>query len=133
MLLYEGRDSGLTVHAAKLEAQFLIPPALHLLFFTDNTPYEEELQVMLLDGRLRFMDGVRLGSPYTPGMLSSLQPVGDHQVTFEFFPQLLMELKVHPEGIFQVIRRLPPFAKPLKRRPFSKHYLSIKSTLVASR
>src|SRR5688572_11109756 len=97
-LLYEGRDSGFRIDAAVLEAQFLIPPGLHLLFFTDNSPYEEELQIVLLDQHLQFLDGLRLGQGYTPGVLSGLSPEGDQQLAFDFFPDTRMRLRVHAEG-----------------------------------
>lgn len=126
-LLHEGRDTGFHIDAALLEAQFEVQPGLSLLFFTDNSPHEEELQVVLLDPRFRLLDGLALGQPYTPGVLSGLHPEGAHRIAFEFFADTRMVLSVHPQGVAHVMRRLPPGTRPLTGRFFSKHYLSIES------
>jgi hypothetical protein len=36
-LLYERRETGLRIHAARLKAQFQVQPNLFLLFFTDTS------------------------------------------------------------------------------------------------
>jgi hypothetical protein len=110
-----------------LEAQYQIQPGLYLLFFSDNCPFEEELQVVLLDGQFRLLDGLALGQPYTPGVLSGVQPEGEHRIAFTFFADTPMVLRVHPQGVAHVLRRLPPFARPLTGRFFSKHHLSVES------
>jgi hypothetical protein len=127
-LLYEGRDTGLRVQATTLEAQFAIQPALYLLFLTHDSPYEEELQILLLDQHFRLLDGLRVGQWYTPGVLSGLRPEGEQRLSFEFFPDVRLLVEVHPEGALRLLRRLPPFASPLGRRLLSRHYLSISST-----
>jgi hypothetical protein len=124
-LLHEGRDTGLRISAASLEAQFQLQPGFYLLFFTDNTPYEEALQIVLLDSHLQFLDGLELGQPYTPGILSGIHAESEQRILFDFFASTRLLLSIHPEGIFHLIRRLPPFARPLKGRFFSRHYLTI--------
>lgn len=124
-LLHEGRDTGLRIRAARLEAQFQVQPGLSLLFFTDNTPYEEELQIMLLNPQLQLLDGLKLGQPYTPGILSDIDARGERQIFFDFFASTRLLLSIQPEGVFHVSRRLPSFASPIKRRLFSKHYLTV--------
>jgi hypothetical protein len=126
-LLHEGRDTGFHLEAAVLEAQFQVEPGLWLLFFTDDSPYEEALRIVLLDSHFRLLDGLALGLPYTPGLLSGLQPEGAHRMAFEFFAGTRMVLTVHPLGVVHVVRRLPSFARPLTRRLLSKHYLSVES------
>jgi hypothetical protein len=125
VLLYEGRPSGFHIDAAVLEAQFLVPPDLYLLFFTDDSPYEEGLRIVLMDHRFRLLDGLELGQWYTPGILSGLQPEGPERISFEFFPGMRMALRVDPKGLFQLVRRLPSFVRPLKRRLFSTNHLFI--------
>jgi hypothetical protein len=124
-LLHEGRETGLRIHAASLEAQFQVQPNLFLLFFTDDSPYEEELQILLLDTHFQLLDGLRLGQPYTPGILSGLDPQGEQRLLFDFFSSTRLLLSVHPEGVFHLSRRLPSFARPLGSRFFSRHYLSL--------
>jgi hypothetical protein len=124
-LLHEGRDTGLRIHAASLEAQFQLQPGFYLLFFTDNSPYEEALQIMLLDSRLEFLDGLELGQPYTPGVLSGIHAESEQRILFDFFEGTRLLLSIHPEGTFHLSRRLPSFAKPLKGRFFSRHYLTV--------
>ena len=124
-LLHEGRETGLRIHAASLEAQFQLQPGFSLLFFTDNSPYEEALQIVLLDSRLQFLDGLELAQPYTPGILSGIHAESEQRILFDFFEGTRLLLSIHPEGVFHVSRRLPPFARPLKGRFFSRHYLTI--------
>lgn len=128
LLLQEGRETGLYVQAASLEAQFHVPPGLFLLFFTDNSPYEEQLQILLLDSHFQLLDGLTLGQSYTPGLLSQLEPQGEQQLRFCFFADIHLLLSVHPEGMFQISRHLPSFAKALKGRFLSRYYLNIQVT-----
>lgn len=125
LLLHEGRETGLRVQAASLEAQFHVPPGFFLLFFTDSSPYEEQLQILLLDPHFQLLDGLTLGQSYTPGLLNHLAPQGEQQLRFDFFADIHLLLSVHPEGTFQMSRRLPSFASALKGRFFSRHYLSL--------
>ncbi|WNG58735.1 hypothetical protein F0U59_31375 [Archangium gephyra] len=127
-LLHEGRETGIELDAAMLNAQFRVPPERYLLFFTDDCPYEEELQIILLDKDLRLLDGVKLGGMYTPGILSDIRQEGENQLSFSFFSDLRTTLQLHPEGLTQLIRRLPPLVKPLRHRFLSKHYLSVRNT-----
>ncbi|WP_052517874.1 hypothetical protein [Archangium violaceum] len=124
-LLHEGRETGLRIHAASLEAQFQLQPGFYLLFFTDNSPYEEALQIVLLDARLQFLDGLELGQPYTPGILSGIHAESEQRILFDFFEGTRLLLSIHPEGRFHLIRGLPPFARPLEGRFFSRHYLTL--------
>ncbi|WP_257454427.1 hypothetical protein [Archangium lipolyticum] len=124
-LLHEGRETGLRIHAAMLEAQFQVQPNLFLLFFTDDCPFEEELQILLLDMHFQLLDGLRLGQPYTPGILSGLDAQGEQRLLFDFFSGTRLLLSVHPEGVFHVSRRLPSFARPIKGRFFARHYLTL--------
>ncbi|MFY0524789.1 hypothetical protein ACN28I_17055 [Archangium gephyra] len=127
-LLHEGRETGLEIHAAVLNAQFSMKPDLYLLFFTDDCPYEEELQIILLDKHLKLMDGVKLGGMYTPGILSDIREEGENQLSFAFFSGIRTILQLHPEGFTQLIRRLPPRVRPLRHRFLGKHYLSVRNT-----
>lgn len=124
-LLHEGRETGLRIHAVSLEAQFQLQPGFYLLFFTDNSPYEEALQIVLLDSHLQFLDGLELGQPYTPGVLSDIHAESEQRILFDFFEGTRLLLSIQPEGVFHLSRRLPSFARPLKGRFFSRHYLTV--------
>lgn len=127
-LLHDGRETGIEIDAVEFNAQFLMRLDLYLLFFTDDCPYEEELQIILLDKHLRLMDGVKLGGMYTPGILSDIRHEGENQLSFAFFSGIRTTLQLHPDGFTQLIRRLPPRVKPLRHRFLGKHYLSIRNT-----
>ena len=124
-LLHEGRETGLRLQAARLEAQFHVPPGLFLLFLTDDSPYEEQLQILLLDPHFQVLDGLTLGQPYTPGILANLESQDALRLRFDFFADTPLRVSVHPEGAFHVHRRLPSFASALKGRFFSRHYLTL--------
>jgi len=124
-LFHEGRETGLRIHAASLEAQFQLKSGFYLLFFTDNSPYEEALQIVLLDSRLQFLDGLELGQPYTPGILSGIHAESEQRILFDFFEGTRLLLSIHPEGMFHLSRHLPSFARPLKGRFFSRYHLTI--------
>ncbi|MBM7112981.1 hypothetical protein [Archangium primigenium] len=126
-LRHDGRETGLRVSAALLEAQFRLPSGLFLLFLTDDCPYEERLQILLLDARFQLLDGLSVGWIYTPGILSGLEPLGPHALRFDFFTDRPLRVSVHPEGRFRLFRRLPFFARPLARRPFARHYLELQA------
>ncbi|NNC20208.1 hypothetical protein HRD49_35315 [Corallococcus exiguus] len=125
VLLHDGRETGLAFQAVQLEAQFGVPPDLSLLFLTDNSPYEEQLQIVLLDSRFQILDGLTLGQDYTPGVLTHLEPQSDMQLRFEFFGNTQLLLSIHPAGALLPVRTLPSFAKPLKGRFFSRQYMSL--------
>ncbi|MBX3500980.1 MAG: hypothetical protein KF889_16190 [Alphaproteobacteria bacterium] len=69
--LLAGGDVVGEVEGRRIEAQFT-DGRYHLLFVTWDSPYEEELTIVLLDERLRERDRRRLGGPWQPGILSDL-------------------------------------------------------------
>jgi hypothetical protein len=69
--LLAGGDVVGQVAGRRIEAQFT-DGRHHLLFVTWDSPYEEELTILLLDERLRIRDRRRLGAAWQPGILSDL-------------------------------------------------------------
>ena len=65
-----------------IEAQFS-DGQYHLLFVTWDSPYEEELTLLLLDSRGRVRDRRRMGGAWQPGMLSDIA-CDDGTVRFRF-------------------------------------------------
>lgn len=69
--LLAGGDVVGQVEGSRIEAQFT-DGRHHLLFVTCDSPYEEELTILLLDQRFRVRDRRRLGGAWQPGILSDI-------------------------------------------------------------
>jgi hypothetical protein len=69
--LLAGGDVVGRVEGRRIEAQFT-DGRHHLLFVTWDSPYEEELSIVLLDEHLRECDRRRLGGAWQPGILTDL-------------------------------------------------------------
>jgi len=91
-LLADGDVVG-EIEGRSIEAQFS-DGEYHLLFVTWDSPYEEELTLLLLDSRGRVRDRHRLGGPLQPGILSGVT-CGDGAVRFRFPRGQAHEVGVH--------------------------------------
>lgn len=69
-LLADGEVVG-RVAGSCLDAQFT-DGRHHVLLLTWDSPYEEELTILLLDARFRVRDRRRLGGAWRPGILSDV-------------------------------------------------------------
>lgn len=69
--LLAGDDVVAQVEGRCIEAQFT-DGKHHLLFVTWDSPYEEELTILLLDERFRVRDRRRLGGAWQAGVLSDI-------------------------------------------------------------
>lgn len=69
--LLAGGDVVGQVEGSRIEAQFT-DGRHHLLFVTWDSPYEEELTILLLDERFRVRHRRRLGGAWRPGVLSNV-------------------------------------------------------------
>lgn len=67
-----------------LEAQFACGER-HLVFTTEDVPYEECLHIHLLDARLQVLDHLALSAWYSPGILQRLEIAGPRRLSFAFF------------------------------------------------
>lgn len=67
-----------------LEAQFACGTR-HLVFTTEDVPYEECLHIHLLDARLQVLDHLALSAWYSPGILRRLEIAGPRTLRFSFF------------------------------------------------
>ena len=116
-LFSDGRTTGLIVPGVILEAQFTCGE-WHLLFTTENIPFEEALHIVLLDQRFRRLDDVELSHPLAAGALTDLQSTDDEpSARFSFFGGDQWELIVlrtprrlsrseAPVGVKAALRRL---------------------------
>ena len=79
----DGRADGPVVRGAVLEAAVELDDRL-VLFLSDGVPWEEGLNVHLLDAAFVCVDSVALGWPYTPGMFSDLRLQAPDTIEFCF-------------------------------------------------
>jgi hypothetical protein len=91
----DGRPTALTLRGEVLAAAFARVDGF-LLFLGDDVPWEEGLNVHLLDAALVCRDSVFMGWPYTPGMFSGLQVRSPDVVEFCFPGETQWRLTVLP-------------------------------------
>lgn len=82
-LLRDGRPTGCTVPGAVLEFAVDIG-GRHLLFLTDDVPYEELLSIVLLDAGFQLQDSASIGRAYHSGLFAHPRLVEPARVEFEF-------------------------------------------------
>jgi hypothetical protein len=83
-LLWEGQPTAVRVDGVTLEYQLQLP-AGHLLFLTEDSPFEEGLHIYLLNRDKRIVDGLELAGPYASGILRDVMSEPDGTVSFSFF------------------------------------------------
>jgi hypothetical protein len=121
-LLWEGQPTAVRVDGVSLEHQLQLP-AGHLLFLTEESPFEEGLHIYLLDHEKRIVDGLELGAPYASGILGDVTPEGDRAVSFSFFggDRWRLEVNEKPLGFFA-----SRVSAPVKRKPGGKHLVTVR-------
>jgi hypothetical protein len=82
-LVVDGVPTGQIVPGAVLEGA-VEWRSCHLLFMTDDIPFEELLRILLLDSKLNLLDSAQIGSPYSTGSFSSLRLKEPDTVQFRF-------------------------------------------------
>lgn len=123
-LIHRGQAVGEPVEGCVLEQQYAVDPGRHLLFVSDDIPYEEGLHIYLVDAAGAVLDGLEIGAPYTPGLLEDAVVSGPDQVDFSFIHKQRCRLIVHSEPA--VFRQLRPITG-VKRLggAFRKRYLEL--------
>ena len=122
-LIADGRSTGIVVPGVTLEAHYETPD-WHLLFTTENIPFEEALHILLFDRRLVRLDEVELSHPFTPGTVTGLQ-TNDSRVRFSFFGGDSWEVTVLPRPRRLAPRQAPTGVKGRLKRLLMPHYLSV--------
>ena len=111
-LRLDGRDTGVELPGQVLEGAVGVEDAW-LLFVTHDVPYEEQLDIVLLDAGLRVQDTVSLGGMATTGLFRDLRAEGDG-AAFSFIGGAPWRVRVLPRG-----RLRWPLALPVGvSRPF---------------
>jgi hypothetical protein len=113
-LLLDDKPTGLIVTGAVLEAA-LEWQGCRIAFFTDDIPFEEALNIYLLDQDLNVIDLARMCYMYATGVFSDLDLSEPDTVRFRFFGQTIYALRLFPKKAFA----LPFFSDPTGvHRPF---------------
>ena len=96
--------------------------AFTLLFTTDDTPFEELLNIHLLDAELNLLDSATVGGIYPTGSFSLLESDQPDTLRFRFIGGTDWSVQVLPEPGF----RVPLLSEPAGvSRPlgFSRHFI----------
>ena len=102
----DGQPTGTVVPGCVLEAQYAID-ARALLFVTHDIPYEETLEILLLDVAGDVVDRASLFRAYVTGSFAAGRIIDDASVTFRFFggPERMVRVLATRELRF-------PFSEP---------------------
>lgn len=82
---------------------------LYLLFLTYYVPYENTLNIHLLDKDLNLLDSVMLGSIYPTESFSSLQLLKPNKINFRFIGGKDWKIELLPKPVFSI----PFFSDPI--------------------
>ncbi|BBA35638.1 uncharacterized protein sS8_3701 [Methylocaldum marinum] len=95
----------------------------YLVFTTNDCPYEESLNISLLDKQYHVLDHAVLVWPYSTGKFRLLDIVQPNLVTFEFFGETTWKVELYPH------KRLitPFFSEPrgVWRKFKLRHYFKV--------
>lgn len=120
-LLVDGQPSGRVLPGAVLEAAVQWHDQ-HLLFITDDVPYEEALRIVLIDASLRTVDAAELGAAYSTGSFTDLALLPPDTVSFRFIGGTTWTVQLLGKDQF----RLPWVSEPRgvsRRLGFSRRFI----------
>jgi len=106
-IVHQGKSTGIQVSGAVLEAAVQISDQF-ILFLTDDVPYEEMLNIHLLNSGFNVLDSVIIGSIYSTGSFSDLQLIEPDELQFRFIGETDWRLQLLPG---------PEFALPFISEP----------------
>jgi hypothetical protein len=111
-LLWEGERTAVRVDGVTLEHQVQLP-AGHLLFLTEDSPFEEGLHIYLLGHDRKIVDGLELAAPYASGLLRDVRSEPDGAVSFCFFGDDRWRIAVNDAPLGFLAARV---SAPVKRK-----------------
>lgn len=121
ILARDGKALDLELEGSVIEAQFELEDGCVLIWFTDDSPYDEGLHVYLVDENDTISDALEGGADFTPGILKIVK-TGKDWVEFEFFSNdRIYRLEVEKQARPRVL--LPPGWK--YKKWFSLHRLTV--------
>lgn len=106
-LLQDGQRSGRILAGAVLEAAVQWGDQ-HLLFITDDVPYEEALRIVLIDADLQPVDAAELGAAYSTGSFTDLVLLPPDTLSFRFIGGTTWTVRLLHQDQF----RLPLVSEP---------------------
>ena len=113
-LIVDGQETGSELPGAVFEAAADTNDGW-LIFLTDDVPFEESLNICLIDRAFRIRDRVTLVWPGSSGTFRDPCPTGDNSLQFEFFGDRPWFVDLFKSPRF----RLPLFSEPIGVfRPF---------------
>jgi hypothetical protein len=69
----------------------------YLLFLTNGNPFEDFLNIHMLDKQGSVVDSCTLGAPYSTGSFTGLKLLGEKLISFRFIGGTVWQLKVFPK------------------------------------
>lgn len=84
LILKLNSNLSIEVTGAILEAQYT-DGNRHILFVTEDIPFEETLHIYLLNSNLEPIDNLSLSAIYSPGILKDLSITQPNKISFSFF------------------------------------------------
>ena len=105
-LIRDGAKTGTIVPGRVLEAAYAIDDRA-LIFLTHDIPYEEQLEILLLDASDSVIDRAAVYGAYATGSFKALGVGDDDSVGFQFFAGQLWAARILEKTRFSL-----PFAEP---------------------
>lgn len=100
-LFLDGNDCGIAVAGSCLEAA-VEGENFYLLFLTNGNPFEDFLNIHMLDNYGALVDSCALGAPYSTGSFSALKLLGERSISFRFIGDTVWQLEVFPTWRWRV-------------------------------
>jgi len=116
-LIIDGKPTGQRVAGCVLEAALKCDVG-YLVFLTENCPFEESLDIHLVDLSGVLQDSVCIGGMYTTGTFCNLQIQQPDKLLFEF-----IDKAAHKNGTIWLLKILP---KPSLHLPFFSDVSGVK-------
>ncbi|MDJ0643835.1 MAG: hypothetical protein QNJ15_13565 [Erythrobacter sp.] len=119
----EARSGGspISIDAAELIEQYAVSSSETLLILDEDTPYEEQLHLVLVR-RSKILDHIVIGAPYTAGIFRFVD-AGERSLQFQFESDAVWIAFVKERGS-RGIGGLPPGASR-RRGLLAKRYLAL--------
>lgn len=94
-LVIDGKVCGTLVAGSCFEAA-VEGKGFYLLFLTNGNPFEDFLNIHMLDQQGALVDSCALGAPYSTGTFSALKILGEALISFRFIGDTVWQLEVFP-------------------------------------
>lgn len=94
----------------------------HLLFLTNDCPFEETLNIHLFDKQWRLLDSAVIGCIYSTGSFSDLKLTAPNRVQFHFFADTNWEVEIFDRPRF-CLRWFGESHSVMREFGFSRHLL----------